>query len=296
MSALIADAQATAVDPSTDAGWRTKSRQRLPLAVLISFCLLGALLISATLAPLVAPYAVDALDLNHRRAAPSVTHWFGTDELGRDLLTRVLFGARISLAIGLISASVSALIGVVVGATAGYAGRWIDALLMRFTEAMLSVPRLPLLMIAAAVLSPSVPLLIVLVGILGWMETARVIRSEVQSTRARDFVSAAQSIGASSPRIVLRHILPAVMPSATVAITLAVGRGILLESAMSFFGVGVQPPTASWGNMLYQAQSTMSSEPWLGVFPGAFIFITVLCCNLLGDGLSRDRRPSPLSQ
>ncbi len=263
--------------------------------VLPSIALL-LLLVAALLAPIVAPYAVDALDLNHRRAAPSASHWFGTDEIGRDLFTRVLFGARISLAIGLISAAVSAFIGVVLGATAGYAGRWVDALLMRFTEAMLSVPRLPLLMIAAAVLSPSVPLLILLVGVLGWMETARVIRSEVQSLRARDFVSAAQSIGASSPRIVLRHILPAVMPSAAVAVTLAVGRGILLESAMSFFGVGVQPPTASWGNMLYQAQSTMSSEPWLGVFPGAFIFITVLCCNLLGDGLSRDRRSTPASQ
>lgn len=254
------------------------------------------LMVAAALAPLVAPYAVDALDLNHRRAAPSLSHWFGTDEVGRDLLTRVLFGARISLAIGLVSAAMSAFIGVVIGATAGYAGRWVDALLMRFTEAMLSVPRLPLLMIAAAVLAPGVPLLIVLVGVLGWMETARVIRSEVQSLRARDFVSAAHSIGASSPRIVLRHILPAVMPSAVVAVTLAVGRGILLESTMSFFGVGVQPPTASWGNMLYQAQSTMSSEPWLGVFPGAFIFVTVLCCNLVGDGLSRDRRSTPASQ
>lgn len=263
---------------------------------LVPSVVLLALMLAALLAPIIAPYAFDALDLNHRRAAPSPSHWFGTDEVGRDLFTRVLFGARISLAIGLVSAAMSAFIGVVIGAVAGYAGRWVDALLMRFTEAMLSVPRLPLLMIAAAVLSPSVPLLIVLVGVLGWMETARVIRSEVQSLRARDFVSAAQSIGATSPRIVLRHILPAVMPSAAVAVTLAVGRGILLESTMSFFGVGVQPPTASWGNMLYQAQSTMSSEPWLGVFPGAFIFVTVLCCNLLGDGLSRDRRSTPASQ
>ncbi len=254
---------------------------------------LGALLIAALCAPIVAPYAADAVDLANRRAAPSATHWFGTDELGRDLLTRVLFGARISLAIGLLSAAVSAGIGVLIGATAGYAGRWVDALLMRFTEAMLSVPRLPLLMIAAAVLAPSVPLLILLVGLLGWMETARVMRAEVQSLRARDFVSAARAVGAPSARIVWRHILPGVVPSAAVAVTLAVGRGILLESAMSFFGVGVQPPTASWGNMLYQAQSTMSSEPWLGIFPGAFIFRTVLCCNLIGDVLARDRRSGP---
>ncbi len=258
----------------------------------ITLVLLVALAIGA---PLVAPYAVDALDLAHRRASPSWSHWFGTDELGRDLFTRVLFGARISLAIGLISAAVSACIGVVIGTTAGYVGRWVDALLMRFTEAMLSVPRLPLLMIASAVLAPSVPTLILLVGALGWMETARVMRSEVQSLRSRDFVSAARAVGAGSPRIIWRHILPGVLPSAAVAVTLAVGRGILLESAMSFFGVGVQPPTASWGNMLYQAQSTMSSEPWLGIFPGAFIFVTVLSCNALGDGLSRDRRSTPLA-
>ncbi len=273
---------------------RTRAARRPATPMLVACGGLSIVLLLAVCAPVIAPYAADAVDLVHRRAAPSASHWFGTDELGRDLLTRVLFGARISLAIGLLSAAVSAGIGVVVGATAGYSGRWMDAILMRFTEAMLSVPRLPLLMIAAAVLSPSVPLLIVLVGALGWMETARVLRTEVQSLRTRDFVSAARAAGATSSRIVWRHILPGVAPAATVAVTLAIGRGILLESAMSFFGVGVQPPTASWGNMLYQAQSTMSSEPWLGIFPGAFIFVTVLCCNLIGDVLARDRRSAPL--
>ena len=157
---------------------------------------------------------------------------------------------------------------------------------MRLTDAMLSIPRLPLLMIAAAILAPSVPLLILLVGAAGWMETARVVRAEVLSIKANDFVTAARAVGATSPRVVLRHVLPGVLPTAAVATTLAVGRGILLESALSFFGVGVQPPTASWGNMLYQAQTTMSSEPWLGVFPGAFIFLTVLCCNAIGTALT----------
>jgi peptide/nickel transport system permease protein len=159
---------------------------------------LVTLLALAALAPVVAPYAADALDLANRRAAPSTAHWFGTDELGRDLLTRVLFGARISLAIGLVSAAVSVAIGVSVGATAGYAGRWVDALLMRLTDAMLSVPRLPLLMIGAAVLEPGIPLLIVLVGVVGWMETARVVRSEVLSIKARDYVAAAPGRRASS--------------------------------------------------------------------------------------------------
>jgi peptide/nickel transport system permease protein len=250
--------------------------------------ILVALLVLAVLAPLVAPYAFDALDLARRRGAPSLHHLFGTDELGRDLLTRILYGARISLAIGLVSAALSAAIGVTVGAAAGFAGGMIDSLLMRITDAMLSVPRLPLLMIAAAVLEPSVLLLIALVGLVGWMETARVVRAEVQSIAARDFVTAARATGARTPRIVLRHILPGVVPTIAVALTLAVGRGILLESALSFFGVGVQPPTASWGNMLYQAQTTMSSEPWLGIFPGAFIFLTVLCCNLLATAVEPD--------
>jgi peptide/nickel transport system permease protein len=250
----------------------------------IAAAALGTLIVLAVLAPIVAPYRMDALDLTQRRGAPSLHHLFGTDELGRDLLTRILYGARISLAMGLVSAALSAAIGVTVGATAGYVGGAIDALLMRFTDAMLSIPTLPLLMIAAAVLDPGIPLLIGLVAAVGWMETARVVRAEVQSIAEQDFVTAARATGARTTRIIMRHVLPGVAPTVAVALSLAVGRGILLESALSFFGVGVQPPTASWGNMLYQAQTTMSSEPWLGIFPGAFIFVTVLCANVVGDG------------
>jgi len=264
-------------------------RAPLPRPALAGAVTLVALIALAALAPVIAPHAADALDLANRRAPPSMAHWFGTDELGRDLLTRVLFGARISLSIGLVSAVVSAAIGVAVGATAGYAGRRTDDLLMRLADAMLSVPRLPLLMIAAAVLQPSVSALILLVGAAGWMETARVVRSEVLSIKASDFVTAARAIGARPLRVVARHVLPGVVPVATVATTLAIGRGILLESALSFFGVGVQPPTASWGNMLYQAQTTMSTEPWLAIFPGAVIFLTVLCCNAIGDALGANR-------
>ena len=253
---------------------------------LIATGVLASLIVAAAAAPLIAPFAFDALDLANRRGAPSSVHWFGTDELGRDLLTRVLFGARVSLAVGLVSAAVSVAIGMTIGAAAGWFGRWLDAVLMRFTDAMLSVPRLPLLMIAAAVVGPSVGLLILMVGAAGWMETARVVRVEVQSIKANDFVTAARAVGATAFQIVTRHVLPGVLPTAAVATTLAVGRAILLESAMSFFGVGVQPPTASWGNMLYQAQTTMSSEPWLGIFPGAFIFLTVLCCNVIGSSLT----------
>jgi peptide/nickel transport system permease protein len=168
---------------------------------------------------------------------------------------------------------------------AGYAGRWVDDVLMRATDAMLAIPRLPLLMLGAAVLQPGVPMLILLVAAAGWMETARVVRAEVQSLSSLDFVQAARAIGASPLGVIVRHIIPGIIPAATVATTLAIGRGILLESTMSFFGVGVQPPTASWGNMLYQAQTAMTSEPWLAIFPGLFIFATVLACNAVGDAI-----------
>lgn len=254
-------------------------------SVLLPALAVAVLIGIALLAPVLAPYAMDGLDLANRRAAPSFAHWFGTDELGRDLFTRVLYGARVSLAIGLVSAAVSVSIGTAVGAIAGYAGRWIDDLLMRLTDAMLCIPRLPLLMILAAFARPSVVVLVAFVGVVGWMETARVVRTAVQSLAARDFVSAARASGATPARVLLRHVLPGIVPVVTVATTLAVGRGILLESALSFFGVGVQPPTASWGNMLYQAQTTMTSEPWLAVFPGLMIFLTVLACNAVGESI-----------
>jgi peptide/nickel transport system permease protein len=248
---------------------------------------LTLLVAAAMAAPVLAPYAADAVDLANRRAAPSAAHWFGTDELGRDVLTRVLTGARVSLAIGLLSAIASAGVGTLVGSVAGMSRGWLDDLLMRVTDAMLAIPRLPLLMLAAAVVQPGIPALIMLVALTGWMETARVVRADVLSLGSREFIQAAHAMGATPTRVLVRHLLPAVIPTLSVATTLAIGRAILLESTMSFFGVGVQPPTASWGNMLYQAQSTMSSEPWLAVFPGLFIFATVLACNVVGDGLGQ---------
>lgn len=277
------------------AGAAATSASPLRRAPVVAALFLGALLLAAIAAPVLAPHAMDAVDLANRRAAPSLAHWFGTDELGRDVLTRVLFGARVSLAIGLLSALASVAFGVAVGATAGYAGRRVDDLLMRFTDAVLAIPRLPLLMLAAAVMQPGVPALILLVAAVGWMETARVARAEVKALAARDFVPAARAIGATPLRVLLRHVLPGVIPAASVATTLAIGRGILLESTMSFFGVGVQPPAASWGNMLYQAQTTMTSEPWLAIFPGVCILLTVLACNAVGDVLSPfdTDRPAP---
>ena len=249
----------------------------------VAAAVLILLIAGAAAAPIVSRYQPDDLDLASRRAAPSSEHWFGTDELGRDVFARVLHGARVSLAVGLLAAVVAGGIGMVIGGTAGLAGGTLDAVLMRVTDAMLAVPRLLLLMIAGAVLSPSVALLIVLVGSVGWMETARVIRAEILALRERAFVEAARAAGASLPRLLVRHLLPNAAGPLLVAITLAVGRSILLESTLSFFGVGVQPPAASWGNMLYQAQTTMSTEPWLAFFPGAVIFATTLSVNALGD-------------
>lgn len=260
------------------------TRARVAAATLLVLVLL------ALAAPLLITTAPDAMDLANRRAAPSLRNWFGTDELGRDLLSRVVFGARVSLAVGLLSALVAGALGIAVGAASGLGSRAVDAALMRLTDAMLSVPRLLLLMAASAVLLPSVPMLVLLVGGVGWMETARVTRAAFLSYRDREFVHAARASGASGLRLVASHLLPNASGPITVSMTLAVGRGILLESALSFFGVGVQPPTASWGNMLYQAQTTMSTEPWLALFPGLFIFVTSVAINVLGDAMSVGRR------
>jgi peptide/nickel transport system permease protein len=254
----------------------------------IAGSLLLMLVLLAIAAPAVISVPPDAIDLAHRRAAPSLHNWFGTDDLGRDLFTRVLFGARVSLAVGLLSALVAGALGIAVGAASGLARGAVDALLMRLTDAALSMPRLLLLMAASAVLRPSVPMLVLLVGGVGWMETARVTRAAFLSYRNREFVLAARASGASPARLVLSHLLPNASAPIIVSMTLAVGRGILLESALSFFGVGVQPPTASWGNMLYQAQTTMSTEPWLALFPGLFIFGTSVAINVLGDALGAD--------
>jgi peptide/nickel transport system permease protein len=242
---------------------------------------------AAAAAPVVAPYAPDRLDLAHRREPPSRAHWFGTDDLGRDVFARVLYGGRVSLAVGLLSAAVAGASGITIGGVAGYAGGALDNLLMRATDAAIAVPRLPLLMIAAAILAPSVPFLVLLIGLASWMETARVMRAECRSLRRREFVDAARAVGAGHARLIAAHLLPNAAPAVIVSITLAVGRGILLESALSFFGVGVRPPAASWGNMLDQSQATLDTEPWLALFPGLFIFATALSANIAGERFAK---------
>ncbi len=253
---------------------------RLPALVIAS------LAVAAVAAPVVAPYAPERIALADRRKPPSAHHVFGTDQVGRDVFSRVVYGARVSLAVGLLSAAVAGACGVAIGGVAGYAGGAIDAALMRVTDGMLAMPRLPLLMIAGVVLQPSVPLLIALIGFAGWMEMARVVRAEVGALRAAGFVESARASGAGHVRVLVRHLLPNAAQAVAVSVTLAVARGILLESALSFFGVGVQPPAASWGNMLYEAQAALATEPWLAVAPGAFILLTTVSINLIGDRLA----------
>lgn len=242
------------------------------------------------------PAAVDLLD---RFAGPSMGHPLGTDELGRDMLLRLLEGGRVSLTIGVAAALAAAAVGTTVGLAAGYLGGWTDRVLMRLVDGVIALPLLPLLIVLAALdldklgvprglaLSPSISLvrIVVLAVLVGWTTAARLVRGATLVTRSRDFVRAAQSLGAAVPHILWRHILPNVMAPLVVATTLSVGDIILLESVLSFLGLGVQPPLASWGSMLSNAEELITSSPLLAVYPGAMIFLTVIACNLLGDAM-----------
>jgi peptide/nickel transport system permease protein len=249
---------------------------------------------------------LNAVDLLDRFAGPSPLHPLGTDELGRDVLLRLLAGGRVSLVIGIAAALAAAAIGTLVGLAAGYLGGWTDRALMRVTDAIIALPLLPLLIVVAALdlgklglpaalaRSDDISLLriVALAVLVGWTTAARLVRGATLVTRNRDFVRAARSLGAGVPHILLVHILPNVLAPLIVATTLSVGDVILLESVLSFLGLGIQPPLASWGTMLSNAQQLMSTAPLLAIYPGAMIFLTVIACNLFGDALQQrfDRR------
>ncbi len=245
----------------------------------------------ALFVPSLSPYVYDEIDLGAIKQPPTKSHWMGTDELGRDLGTRVMVGARISLAIGLAGALVATVLGAGVGALAGYFGGWVDSVAMRVVDMLLSVPILPVLIVVSAFTRPSVVTLVLLVASFAWMQTARLIRGVFLTLKEQEFTEAARATGASDGRIIVRHLLPNAVAPLSVVSALLVGRVIVMESILSFLGLGVQPPIPSWGNLLYGAQNYLATEPWLATFPGVFIFLAVLGVNLLGDGLRESLLP-----
>jgi len=272
---------------------RTRSQWRLAwerflahrLAVASVFVLLALALLSAA-APLVSPYDPERTRLLDIYEPPSVTHPFGTDSLGRDLATRILYGGRVSLSVGVLAVTVAISFGTLVGMIAGYYGRWVDAILMRFVDMMFSFPRLFLLIIFGVFFKGMTLGVIVLVlGLLSWMTTSRLVRATFMSLKEREFVLAAHAVGVPDRRIILRHLLPNSLAPIIVAATLGVASAIISESTLSFLGLGIQPPTPSWGNMLRDATSDMERAPWLAVFPGLAIFLAVVSINFIGDGL-----------
>ncbi|GGL82772.1 peptide ABC transporter permease [Deinococcus aerolatus] len=259
-------------------------KHKLAVLGLVVLILLG---LSAIFAPLIAPYTFDGQDVSimGQPQPPSAKHWMGTDQLGRDAFTRVLYGARISLMVGLFSALLATFLGTLIGALSGYYRGWTDTVLMRITDVVLCIPLLPLIILLSGILRPSVTLLILIVGSLSWMGTARLVRSQFLSLREREFVEASRALGGGDNRVMFRHILPNALGPIIVSTTLSVGGTIMLESALSFLGLGVQPPTPTWGNLLNYASQWLTAAPWLAVFPGLMILITVLAVNFLGDGL-----------
>ena len=226
-----------------------------------------------------------AIDVSQSLQPPSLAHPLGTDDLGRGVLLRLLYGARISLLVGFVAVGISSLIGIVLGALAGYYSGWTDTLIMRFVDIMLCFPTFFLILAVIAFLEPSIWNIMIVIGMTSWMGVARLIRAEFLSLRERDFVQAARALGGSDLRLIFRHILPNALAPVLVSATLGVAGAILTESALSFLGIGVQPPTPSWGNMLITGKQTLGSAWWLSVFPGLAILITVLGYNLLGEGI-----------
>jgi peptide/nickel transport system permease protein len=255
--------------------------------------MLGIIILAVILAPL-SPYDPIATDIPNRLRLPSLEHPFGTDQLGRDLLTRCLYGGRVSLTVGFLVVVITLVIGVPLGAMGGYFGGWVDNVIMRFTDAALSLPSLLVLILLSAILREidipffernNVLTIALVIGSLSWMTNARLVRASYLTLREKDFVTAANCMGASNLRIMARHILPNTVGPIIVASTLEMGYAIMEEAGLSFLGFGIQPPTPSWGNLLSNAQEHLAKHPWLAIFPGLMIFLTIISINYIGDGL-----------
>ena len=244
-----------------------------------------ATVLAAIIGPFVAPFDPSVQELALRLEGPSGTHWFGLDELGRDILARVLAGARISLLVGLVVVGVSASVGIALGSVAGYFGGRVDEAISRVIDILLAFPGLLLAIALVAVLGPSLTNVVLALSLIGWVGYARLVRGQVLRARELEFVQAARALGATTTRILVRHVIPTTLPAVTVQATLGMGGAILAEAALSFLGLGVQPPTPSWGTMLNYGRGHLLDAPHLTVFPGLAIAILVLGFNFLGDGL-----------
>lgn len=254
------------------------------------FAVAGALVVAVMfmvsfLAPVITLYEPNALDAYHVLLPPSMDHWFGTDELGRDVFSRMIYGASVSLKVGFVAVGIATFVGTIVGLVAGYYGRWIDSLLMRFVDVMLCFPTFFLILAIVTIREPSILNIMLIIGFTGWMGVARLVRAEVMSLRERDFVLAARAIGCSDLRIIVRHILPNAIGPVLVYATLGIAAAILTESSLSFLGIGVQPPQPSWGNILASGKEFIEFAWWLFLFPGLAITITALSYYLVGEGI-----------
>ena len=258
--------------------------RRNKLAVISAFFLV-LLVLAAIFVPVLSPYDAVNGDPSIRLQAPSAAHWLGTDEMGRDVLTRLLYGARISLAVGVVPTLISMVLGVALGIAAGYFGGWVDYVLMRLADVMLAFPSLLLAMVIMYTLGGGVMNIFLALALVGWASVARVARSETISLKESEYVQAAQSIGVKPLRIILRHILPNCLPALIVLFTLNIPSAILSESSLSFLGVGVQLPNSSWGLMVNLGRQFLYNAPWISLAPSAAIMLVVLSCNFLGDGL-----------
>ncbi|WP_185973374.1 MULTISPECIES: ABC transporter permease [unclassified Mesorhizobium] len=267
--------------------WRRLVKRRLALLGLV---IVAIVVSGAVLAPWLTGYdpngqMFDGLTIEGSPLPPDAKFWLGTDLLGRDLLTRILYGARTSLIIGIVANGVALFIGTLVGVTAGYFRGWIGSALMRFTDLMMAFPALLLAICLAAVFQPSLWIVAMVIALVNWVQTARVIYTETSSLAEREFIDAERTIGAGAPRILFRHILPHLLPTIIVWGTLGISTTVLLEATLSFLGIGVQPPTASWGNIIFENQTYFQAAPWLVFFPGAAILALALAFNLIGDAL-----------
>ncbi len=262
--------------------WKAFKRNKLAL---IGGVVVACLALLAVLAPAISPWDPNRPDVKRILEPPSGRHLFGTDQLGRDVLSRMLYGSQVSLAVGFVSVGIAATIGILLGAAAGYHGGLVDAATMRLVDLMLVFPRFFLLLAVLAFLKPSIWTIMTVIGFTGWMGVARLVRAEFLALKEREFVMWSQSTGASAFRIIWRHILPNAMGPVLVAMTLGIPAAILTESGLSFLGLGVQPPRATWGNILNEGKDAIELAWWLSVYPGLAILVTVLSYNLLGEGI-----------